>query len=162
MVLPAYLPSQSPKSTVLPADLRYYIVRKSDNGSSYVPLVPADQLPFRLHGVPTELDKEQAKEEEWHLVTRTSESKFTLAVQAPAQQLLSPPPSPNTGYRAPDHDVKTESRNRTPAPETDLARIPYNLVNGMSTSASAALGIGLDLRKAAAQVSRTLSGDCTY
>lgn len=96
---------QPPQHLPLPAGLRYYLLR----GNVMVPLVPVDQLPFQLQGVPRQLTHRQISDGDWKLLKETEEPTSVLQVQAPATIL----PSTSTAtarppFLAPDHHVRRE------------------------------------------------------
>ncbi|KAF2003624.1 hypothetical protein P154DRAFT_428596, partial [Amniculicola lignicola CBS 123094] len=92
--------SNSPGPTSpLPDGIRRYIVRP---GGKMVPLVPADQLPFQLEGIPVELNHSQLFQEHW---------EFCGEAGAPANQLqISTPTQLQAPFKflPPDHEVKGE------------------------------------------------------
>lgn len=93
--------------------LRYYIVRAD---SSMIPLVPADQLPFQVHGIPRKLNHQQISNGKWKWVAGTIETATLLSVQPPTPAALLKHHGSNTKFRAPDHKVRSErSRTVTPA-----------------------------------------------
>jgi hypothetical protein len=95
-----------PQPAALPEGLRYYLLR----GNMMVPLVPADQLPFQLQGLPRQLTHRQMSDESWKLLQETDYVAKNLTVQAPgsimACQHMSPP---KPRFLAPDHHVRTDS-----------------------------------------------------
>jgi hypothetical protein len=97
-----------------------------------VPLVPADQLPYRLHGVPLQLSHEQLSKENWKFVTDTQTPSYRLAIQAPAANVLTPPASPGRKHFAPDHNVRIES-NATLQPPKMNQETPRNGGTGKPT-----------------------------
>ncbi|KAJ4344335.1 hypothetical protein N0V95_006126 [Ascochyta clinopodiicola] len=86
----------------IPEGLRYYILRNED----IVPLVPVDQLPFRLQDIPRQLTSCQVDEAGWEFVGKTQDRSAMLAIQAPAALFSQPVLSTKTTYLAPDHDVR--------------------------------------------------------
>ncbi|KAL1794533.1 hypothetical protein ACET3X_007954 [Alternaria dauci] len=89
--------------------LRYYLLRSDAMGGSIMaPLVPVDQLPFQLQGVPRQLTHRQISDEGWKLCSETNEVPSALAIQAPTTTSFPPYPSTNTKprYLAPDHHVR--------------------------------------------------------
>lgn len=105
MVLAGSATSTTLLALSLPEGVRYYIVRNND---TLVPLVPADQLPFQIHGVPRQLQHQQLLQEKWQWVGNTSESKSLLQVQAPAQHSPMLQPSNPPKFLAPDHNVRAD------------------------------------------------------
>ena len=109
----AQVARHTPQPSSLAETLRYYIVRP---GNVMIPLVPADQLPFQLQGIPRQLSHQQMFEGGWKPLKETTESAFLLPVQAPAQtptqapmqRILSP------RFFAPDHKAR---RDATEMPE---------------------------------------------
>lgn len=96
-------------SCALPEGLRHYLLR----GNIMVPLIPADQLPYQLRGVPRHLGHRQMSDEGWKLLKETKDAPFVLSLQAPVDRNLLAHCSPvvPTQYRAPDHHVRTEPSN---------------------------------------------------
>ncbi|KAH7082965.1 hypothetical protein BKA63DRAFT_140674 [Paraphoma chrysanthemicola] len=98
--------SKGSQPSPLPDGLRYYLLR----GSTMVPLVPVDQLPFQLQGVPRQLTHRQASDESWKLLLETDQLPKTLLIQAPTSILAGTPAStPKSRFLAPDHHVRAES-----------------------------------------------------
>ncbi|XP_014557127.1 hypothetical protein COCVIDRAFT_15527 [Bipolaris victoriae FI3] len=97
----------------LPGDLRFYLLR----GNTMVPLIPADQLPFQLKGIPRQLTHRQMSDQGWKLFKETKDALSMLSVQAPISNdgpsHCSPDGKPQ--YLAPDHNVRTESQNTNTA-----------------------------------------------
>ncbi|KAL7770289.1 hypothetical protein CFE70_000222 [Pyrenophora teres f. teres 0-1] len=92
--------TQTSSTCALPEGLRYYLLRQHDvRGSVIVPLVPADQLPFLLQGVPRELTHRQMSDQGWKFFSETNEAPMLLSVQAPQ-------PTKTPRYLAPDHHVR--------------------------------------------------------
>jgi len=90
--------NQSQIGCALPADLRYYILR-GDN--VMVPMVPADQLPFQLPGVPRQLSHQQMSSECWKYLSEPGKLSSECAIQAPLALERS-------RFRAPDHQVRID------------------------------------------------------
>lgn len=89
----------------LPESIRCYLLR----GNTMVPLVPADQLPFQLKGIPRQLGHRQMSDQGWKLFKETTEVPFVLSVQAPTTNDLPSHCSPGKAkYLAPDHHVRAE------------------------------------------------------
>ncbi|KAE8869425.1 hypothetical protein PTNB73_04478 [Pyrenophora teres f. teres] len=87
--------TQTSSTCALPEGLRYYLLRQHDvRGSVIVPLVPADQLPFLLQGVPRELTHRQMSDQGWKFFSETNEAPMLLSVQAPQ-----PTKTPDTWHR---------------------------------------------------------------
>lgn len=101
--------TQSQNICSLPEDLRCYLLR----GNTMVPLIPADQLPFQLKGIPRQLTHRQMSDQGWKLFKETKDAPSVLSVQAPipndSPSHCSPDGKPQ--YLAPDHNVRTESQN---------------------------------------------------
>ena len=76
--------NQAPSSTRLDPKIRYYIYRNNEN--TIVPLIPADQLPFRLKDFPPSLDHKQLAEGGWKFLNETSEIPFPLPLLNPYVQ----------------------------------------------------------------------------
>ncbi|KAF7679885.1 hypothetical protein GT037_001536 [Alternaria burnsii] len=101
--------SQPSNSGALLDGLRYYLLRSDAMGGSVmVPLVPVDQLPFQLQGIPRRLTHRQISDEGWKLCSETNEVSSALAMQAPITNSFLTQPSPTTSpqYLAPDHHVR--------------------------------------------------------
>ena len=93
--------SQISGTCALPESLRYYLLRQNNvRGSAIVPLIPVDQLPFLLRGIPRELTHRQMSDQGWKLFSETNEAPILLSVQTPT-------PTSNPRYLAPDHHVRT-------------------------------------------------------
>ncbi|KAF1833695.1 hypothetical protein BDW02DRAFT_500112, partial [Decorospora gaudefroyi] len=94
----------------LPEGVRHYLVRGNPQGNSVmVPLVPVDQLPFQLQGIPRQLTHRQISDEGWKFLSETNETPFNIAVQAPTTSFSSPSNSTTQPrYLAPDHYVRRE------------------------------------------------------
>ena len=75
---------QSPSSTRLDPKIRYYIHRT--NGNAIVPLIPADQLPFKLRDFPKNLNHRQLSEGGWKFLDETAEVPFPLLLLTPKVQ----------------------------------------------------------------------------
>lgn len=71
-------PFQKPSSDRLDPRIRYYIYRKHAN--SIVPLVPVDQLPIDLEGIPKTLDSQQLSEGGWKFLGKTYEVPYPFAL----------------------------------------------------------------------------------
>jgi hypothetical protein len=104
------MPSSS-AMVALPEGLRYFVVRPD---KTMTPLVPADQLPFQIPGLPRQLTPQQLSKERWQWVTDTSEPKSQLPVQAPVSWLPATQPSTPPRSLAPDHFVRLGSKASTP------------------------------------------------
>ncbi|KAF2801056.1 hypothetical protein K505DRAFT_412529 [Melanomma pulvis-pyrius CBS 109.77] len=90
-----------PQHSLLDQGLRYYIVRP---GNIMIPLIPADQLPFQLQGVPRQLNHQQMCEGGWKFLMETNESALHLPIQPPAQVVsLSPK------FLPPDYKARGEA-----------------------------------------------------
>jgi hypothetical protein len=112
----------------LPDGLRYYLLR----GNAMVPLLPADQLPFQLQGIPRQLSHRQMSDENWKLLHETELIAMPLSIHVPSLLHLKPTVRRPTNslspqllsiskaqFLAPDHHVRTESAsviNETPQP----------------------------------------------
>ncbi|OAG04181.1 uncharacterized protein CC84DRAFT_1219389 [Paraphaeosphaeria sporulosa] len=68
----------SPSSTRLDPSIRYYIHRTP--GNAIVPLIPADQLPFRLKDYPRHLSHRELSAGGWNFVGETSGIAWPLAL----------------------------------------------------------------------------------
>ena len=105
--------TQPSNSGALLGGLRYYLLRSDAiGGSVMVPLVPVDQLPFQLQGIPRRLTHRQISDEGWRLCSETNEVSSALAIQAPIMTSYLTQPSPTTSprYLAPDHHVRAEQQ----------------------------------------------------
>ncbi|KAF2643614.1 hypothetical protein P280DRAFT_547737 [Massarina eburnea CBS 473.64] len=101
--------------------LRYYILRKP--GYEMIPLIPVDQLPFQVQGVPRQLSHRQLSDEGWKYLDETSKPATVLPVIAPSQTLASPSPTTVPRFRAPDHHVREVSSELDEAPKSDKTRM---------------------------------------
>lgn len=91
----------------LPESIRCYLLR----GNAMVPLVPADQLPFQLKGIPRQLNHRQMSDEGWKLFKETREAPLLLSIQTPPTNDSPSHYSPGKPqYLAPDYHVRTESQ----------------------------------------------------
>lgn len=108
----------------LPQGLRYYFLR----GNTMVPLVPADQLPFQLEGIPRQLTHRQTSDEHWKFLQENNHTPVTLQLQAPTSPVTSPStPEAKPRYLAPDHLVLKKlcaSRAATPKDTPTLLSDP--------------------------------------
>jgi hypothetical protein len=89
----------------LPPGVRYSILRNKVE----VPLIPIDQLPFYIQGLPRELTPFRKHQEGWTSIGETHESAVPLSIRAPPDMHSgSPSPSPDTNrqFLPPDHDVR--------------------------------------------------------
>jgi hypothetical protein len=116
----------------LPEGLRYYVLRgDAMSGSVMVPLVPVDQLPFQLQGIPRRLTHRQISDGDWKFCSETNEVPSALSVQAPTATSF-PAHSISTTksrYLAPDHHVRVQPQA---IPESNLhplqsSRLPPNV-----------------------------------
>jgi hypothetical protein len=71
------------EASALPDGLRYYLL----HGNAMVPLVPIDQLPFQLQGIPRQLTHRQMSDESWKLLHETEFPATMLSIQAPSSIL---------------------------------------------------------------------------
>jgi hypothetical protein len=94
--------------------LRYYILREP--GSIIVPLVPADQIPVQLPGVPRQLSHRQMVEGGWKFVADTTEPAVMLPTLLSRSNISRPSlPSPLVPrFVAPDHGVRA-GESQSPA-----------------------------------------------
>ncbi|PVH99551.1 hypothetical protein DM02DRAFT_711304 [Periconia macrospinosa] len=135
--------------------VRYYILRKPSN--TMVPLIPVDQLPFQIQGVPPSLTHRQMSDERWEFVDETEEPATVLPLASTKSpngyHATRPSSAPKSGFRAPDHDVRcgiheTPSRrpvstsqpssgaHATVAPQTAPLVSPHSLSNSLAKSLS--------------------------
>jgi hypothetical protein len=80
------------------------------SGSVMVPLVPVDQLPFQLQGIPRRLTHRQISDGDWKFCSETNEVPLVLSVQAPTATSF-PAHSISTTksrYLAPYHHVRVQ------------------------------------------------------
>jgi len=87
----------------LDRSLRFYIVRPDH---TMVPLVPADQLPVQIQGIPRQLNHQQMSEDGWKFHGQTTEPTLPLSIQAPTRTL---PSSPR--FLPPDYQARSEAIN---------------------------------------------------
>jgi hypothetical protein len=96
------------QTSALPEGDRYYLLR----GNTMVPLVPADQIPLQLRGLPRQLTHRQMSDENWKLLHETKHAAIPLAIQVPDSILRSPAtPKPSPCFLAPDHHVRSSSKD---------------------------------------------------
>ncbi|KAI4938591.1 hypothetical protein J4E85_001032 [Alternaria conjuncta] len=116
--------TQAYSTCALPEGLRYYLLR----GSVMVPLVPVDQLPFQLQGIPRQLTHRQISDGAWKLCSETEEIPSTLLIQAPTSSSFSPRSTTTTQsrYLAPDHHVRAEPQT-LPVSGTRSPRLSHTL-----------------------------------
>jgi hypothetical protein len=88
-----------------PVASRHYLLR--DN--VMVPLVPVDQLPFQLQGIPRQLSHRQMSEEGWKFFSESTEPASLLTLLAPAAHPSQPTASHKPKHLPPDHGVKRET-----------------------------------------------------
>ena len=102
--------TQHHQTCALPEGLRYYLLRgNAAGGSVMVPLVPVDQLPFQLQGVPRQLTHRQISDGGWKLFAETNEAPSSISIQAPTTTFPSQPsPTAKPRYLAPDHHLRQE------------------------------------------------------
>jgi hypothetical protein len=100
--------SQPHQACALPEGLRPYLLRNNAMGGSVmVPLVPVDQLPFQLQGIPRQLTHRQISDEGWKLYAETNEAPSSLSIQASTTTFPTrPSPEVKPRYLAPDHHVR--------------------------------------------------------
>lgn len=125
---------------MLAEELRFYVLR--DN--VMVPLVPVDQMPFQVQGIPRQLSHRQMSDENWKFLAEVSDkAPTTIAVQNPASNHLSQPtPAKLACFHAPDHQVRAQTSEmpRTPPPHspaqpmTGFARSENPNANSISTA----------------------------
>jgi hypothetical protein len=102
--------TQHHQTCALPEGLRYYLLRgNAAGGSVMVPLVPVDQLPFQLQGVPRQLTHRQISDGGWKLFAETNVTPSSISIQAPSTTFPShPSPTVKPRYLAPDHHLRQE------------------------------------------------------
>ncbi|CBX91622.1 hypothetical protein LEMA_P071300.1 [Plenodomus lingam JN3] len=90
----------------IPQELRYYMLRGND---VMVPMVPVDQLPFRLPGVPRQLTHQQMSSERWKYLPEPTSASSNGSAQAPSIPTSSPSTTwAKPQFRAPDHQVRND------------------------------------------------------
>jgi hypothetical protein len=111
---------QVSQPTALPEGDRYYLLR----GNIMVPLVPADQIPLQLRGLPRQLTHRQMSDENWKLLHESKHAAFSLAIHVP-DSYSSPPPTSKTspGFLAPDHHVRSSPKHLNEV-TTETCRLP--------------------------------------
>ena len=116
--------TQAYNTCALPEGLRYYLLR----GTVMVPLVPVDQLPFQLQGIPRQLTHRQISDGAWKLCSETDEIASALLIQAPTASSFSPRSTTTTQsrYLAPDHHVRAEPQTM-PVSDTRTHRSSHQL-----------------------------------
>lgn len=94
--------------TALPEGDRYYLLR----GNVMVPLVPADQIPLQLRGLPRQLAHRQMSDENWKLLHESKHTAYPLAIQIP-ENCSSPSSTSKAspGFLAPDHYVRISPKH---------------------------------------------------
>jgi hypothetical protein len=102
--------SQPHQTCALPEGLRYYLLRGNFmDGSVMVPLVPVDQFPFQLQGIPRRLTHRQISDGGWKLFAETNEAPSSLSIQAPTTTFLNrPSQNVKPRYLALDHRVRQD------------------------------------------------------
>ncbi|KAF1977291.1 hypothetical protein BU23DRAFT_550626 [Bimuria novae-zelandiae CBS 107.79] len=83
---------------------KLFIERQTASGNTSVPLIPVDQLPYQLQGVYSRLSQRDIRDQGWQFITEVRDTAVILPVI----------PSSNGStvaqkYRAPDHNVITET-----------------------------------------------------
>jgi hypothetical protein len=123
--------TNTPEGSALPDGLRYYLLR----GSVMIPLVPIDQLPFQLQGIPRQLTHRQMSDESWKLLHETELPATTLSIQAPSSIVPHhPASSTKPRFLAPDHRVRTEPTNTfEEAPRPNRWSMPPPVPEKLST-----------------------------
>lgn len=85
-------------SSVIP---KACIERQTPEGPIFVPVIPLDQLPYSIEGVPSRINHRQLIKEGWQLLDAVTGFATVLS------PLRTPPPSPK--YRAPDHNATRDA-----------------------------------------------------
>lgn len=86
----------------LPSGVRYSILRNNVQ----VPLIPVDQLPFYIQGLPRELTPFRKHQESWTLVGETQEPAVPVSIRAPSNTLSSASSAgTNRQFLPPDYDA---------------------------------------------------------
>lgn len=106
----------------LPEGLRFYVVRSD---GSMIPLVPADQLPFQVQGVPRQLNHQQLSKGNWAWIADTIEPAYHLSVQHPAHPASESLPS--SRFLPPDYNVRTGSAEQIPLQRHDNTQGATNI-----------------------------------
>jgi hypothetical protein len=95
-----------PQQPGLPEGSRVYMLR----GTRLVPLIPADQLPYQVRGIPRELTHREMSDGNWKFSHETGSTATILEAQAPSDITLRKTPAPSKPrFLAPDHHVRSES-----------------------------------------------------
>ncbi|CAI6313955.1 unnamed protein product [Periconia digitata] len=95
---------------------RYYIVRRPDN--TMIPLIPADQLPISVQGIPKILTHRQMSDEGWKFVDETYSLATLLPLKITERTTFNDPATHSSEnassfrenaskFRAPDRDFKS-------------------------------------------------------
>ncbi|KAF2110655.1 hypothetical protein BDV96DRAFT_635278 [Lophiotrema nucula] len=92
------------KASTVNDEIHFYIVRAD---KTMVPLVPADQLPFKLREVPRQLSYQDIGPGKWIFLKETGEPATPLHIEAPTPLLSGPK------FLAPDHQARLESKSKT-------------------------------------------------
>jgi hypothetical protein len=100
------------QTAALPEGGRFYLLR----GTTMVPLVPADQLPFQLRGLPRQLSHRQMSDENWKLLHETKHPALSFAIRVPDSiSTTTPSPLPtlssHSRFLAPDHHVRSSPKD---------------------------------------------------
>lgn len=96
--------------STLPEGERFYLLRSN----AMVPLVPVDQLPFQLRGLPRQLSHRQMSDENWKLLHETNKPATSFAIRAPdniPHATSTPTPTSHSRFFAPDHFVRSYSQD---------------------------------------------------
>lgn len=99
-----------------------------------VPLVPVDQLPVQLQGIPCHLSHRQISDQGWKFVTETDElaSQMTLRgpnLNVPSHDASAAVSNQDSKYRAPDYRVRSEIQHA----DTSKGILKESLAPRMST-----------------------------
>jgi hypothetical protein len=121
-----------PQRLGLPEGSRVYMLR----ATRLVPLIPADQLPYQVRGIPRELTHREMSDGNWKFSHETGSTATILEVQAPGSIALPHSAAPNntvlrqtpapfkSRFLAPDHHVRSESCSvRSDAPEASTVHL---------------------------------------
>jgi hypothetical protein len=109
----------------LPSGVRYSVLRNDVE----VPLVPVDQLPFYIQGLPRELTPFRKHQEGWKSIGETQEPAVPLSIRAPPS-LHSGLPSADTNrqFLPPDHDARRGPVVVSQGPKTQSETHPLSIV----------------------------------
>lgn len=141
LLLPGNMAAQVSTRCPLPHGVRAYVLR----GNDMIPLIPADQLPFHLQGIPRQLTHRQMSDENWKLLQETQHPAIPLSIQKPSSISPSRPlPAPTSRFLAPDHCVRTKPANTIEEKHHQPWSVPTQVVDKESVHASISASIPQD------------------